>query len=87
MKNKVIFYGEIMENIGVVIKEKRKKMGTTQEDLAKKIGISRNSLKSWELGRHSPRFKNLLKALEILGIDISEKSKGKNDENNTISTN
>lgn len=36
------------------IKELRKKLGLTQEEFAKKIGLARNSIANYEIGRREP---------------------------------
>ncbi|WP_314021738.1 helix-turn-helix transcriptional regulator [Mogibacterium diversum] len=38
--------------IGTIIKEKRTKSGLTQEDLAKKLHVSRSTISNWEINRN-----------------------------------
>jgi len=47
------------------VKEIRQELGLTQEDLAKKVGVSRQSISSIERGRYMPR---LPLALKLIGL-------------------
>ena len=40
--------------MGSRIKDLRKKLGLTQEEFAKKIGLARNSIANYEIGRREP---------------------------------
>lgn len=42
----------------------------TQEELAKKIGVARTTLASWEIGNRSPKFKDALKIASYFGVDL-----------------
>lgn len=35
---------------------RRRELGLTQEDLAKRLGVSRQTVNNWETGRVSPKF-------------------------------
>ena len=50
------------------LKDLRKKEGMTQIDLAKKIGVTMNSIARWELGANKPSEENLDKLRETFGI-------------------
>ena len=56
-----------MENI----KEKRLELGLTQLDLALRVGVSTNTIRSWERGASTPREYNL----EILQEVLKEEEK------------
>lgn len=51
---------------GNFIKDKRTKMGLTQEDVAKKLGISQVAYGRYELGQREPNFSLIMKISEVL---------------------
>lgn len=66
------------EKIGNFIAFKRKKKGLTQEQLAEKLGITKNAVSKWERGL-SLMDMSLLKPLsEILEVSINELLAGEN---------
>jgi transcriptional regulator with XRE-family HTH domain len=67
--------------VGNRIKELRKKLGITQSDLAKKIGIQRGSVASYEIGRTKPSHSNLEKISKIFNISLDFLLKGDEKEN------
>lgn len=62
------------------IKEYRLKNGLTQEDLAKKLFVSRKAVSKWETGRGLPDFTILPRLAEVLGVTIDELFDGKKEE-------
>lgn len=55
---------------GSRIRKRRQVLGMTQEDLARKLGISKTTVANWEVGKHFPR--RYLGAVEqALGIKLS----------------
>lgn len=74
--------------IGQRIRTLRKANGLYQEELAKKIGVSRQAIASWEVDRTFPSMKNAYAMAEVFNCDISEISgtdvkeyiEAKNDE-------
>lgn len=46
----------------------RRKSGLTQEELAEKINISRQSLSKWELGTSTPDTENILKLSRVFNV-------------------
>ena len=58
-----------MEHAGNKLRIELKKKGLRQEDVAKKLGISRNSLQYW-MGRPVLSDEFLVNVKEILGIEI-----------------
>ena len=57
----------------------RRKSGLTQEELAEKINISRQSLSKWELGTSTPDTENILKLSRVFNVStdyllLNEKS-------------
>lgn len=58
--------------IGNKIVELRKKENLTQEQLAEKVGVSRQTISKWELGETSPDIKQAKNLADIFKIDINE---------------
>ncbi len=50
----------------------RKQMGLSQEELAEKIGVSRQAVSKWERSESSPDTDNLIALSKIYGISIDE---------------
>ncbi len=50
----------------------RKKYGFSQEELAEKIGVSRQAVSKWERSESSPDTENLLALSKIYGVTIDE---------------
>ena len=48
----------------------RKKNGLSQEDLADKLGVSRQAISRWELGSTMPDATNLLQLSDLFGVSI-----------------
>ncbi|SFB55329.1 helix-turn-helix domain-containing protein [Algoriphagus aquimarinus] len=60
-----------IEEIGVVIKERRQLLGLIQPDLADMAQISINTLYKIERGEANPSVKVLNKLAEVLGLELS----------------
>ncbi|WLD76241.1 helix-turn-helix transcriptional regulator [Mogibacterium neglectum] len=58
--------------IGSIIKEKRTKLGLTQDDLAKKLQVSRSTISNWEINRNYPDIKLIVNISNILDIPLNE---------------
>ncbi len=56
--------------LGIQIKQQRKLLGLTQEQLAEKAGIDNKHLSKIENGLHLPTYKTIKKLSEILQIEI-----------------
>lgn len=54
------------------IKKLRESEGLTQKDLAKKIGVTYQTIGHWETGRRKPTFDKLIKLSKIFEISIDE---------------
>ena len=59
--------------------EYRKNMGLTQEELAEKIGVSRQAVSKWERSEASPDTDNLIELSKIYGVTLDELLKGKEE--------
>ena len=58
--------------IGNKIQELRKKKGISQEELAEKIGVARQTISKWELGETSPDLKQAKELSKIFKISLDE---------------
>lgn len=54
------------------IKNARRKLGLTQEELASKVGVARASLSSWEIGRASPDMETFVRLCGVLGLGADD---------------
>lgn len=55
----------------------RKNSGLSQDQLAEKIGVSRQAVSKWERGEASPDTDNLIALSEVYGVSLDELIKGK----------
>lgn len=60
-----------IEEIGTVIRERRKLLGITQPDLAEMAQVSINTLYKLERGEFNPSVKILNQLAEVLGLEFS----------------
>jgi len=58
----------------VKLKEKRIEMGMTQDELAKRTGVSRSTIINYEQGRRVPRITDLKRICDVLGCLVSDVS-------------
>ena len=72
-------------NIGTVIRQLRESHKMTQEDLAKAVGVSVQSVSSWELNNSTPRMGVLKKLADYFGVDVASIVAGV-DQPETIAT-
>ena len=56
------------KDYGNYIRERRIKMGLTQEEVAKKLGINQVSYGRYELGLREPDLEQIIKISKILGF-------------------
>lgn len=57
-----------MYNIADTIKRLRKSKGWTQQDLADRAGISKQSILNYETGKTDPTGANIIKLADALGV-------------------
>lgn len=50
----------------------RHRSGLSQEQLAERIGVTRQAISKWELGSSTPELENLLALCECFGITLDE---------------
>ena len=58
--------------IGKKIMDLRKKSGLSQEELAEKIGVARQTISKWELGETSPDLKQSKELSKIFNVSLDE---------------
>ena len=58
--------------IGKKIMDQRKKNGLSQEELAEKVGVARQTISKWELGETSPDLKQSKELSKIFNISLDE---------------
>ena len=58
--------------IGNKIMELRKKSGLSQEELAEKVGVARQTISKWELGETSPDIKQAKELSKIFKVSLDE---------------
>lgn len=66
--------------LGNIILKYRKKYGLSQEEVAKEIGVSRQTISKWELNETSPDLKQAIKLAEIFKISLDELTYQQNKE-------
>lgn len=69
------------EKIGRFIREIRKKNKLTQNDLAKKLGVTYQAVSKWENGKNIPDISLLKEMSKIFNVDINELLEGEKQEN------
>ena len=63
----------------------RKKAGLSQEELANKLGVSRQAVSKWECAESSPDTDNLIELSKIYGVSLDELIKGESKASNDSS--
>ena len=66
--------------LGNLILKYRKKHNLSQEQLAKEIGVSRQTISKWELNETTPDLKQAIKLAEIFKISLNELIVEQNNE-------
>jgi len=59
-------------NFGERLKAERTKKGWTQDELAEKLFVSRQSVSKWENGANYPNIEILIKLSDLFGVTIDE---------------
>lgn len=67
-------------NISEQIRMNRKKIRSSQEELAERVYVSRQTISSWENGKSYPDLQSLLLLSEIFSISLDELIKGDVEE-------
>ena len=58
--------------LGENLAKYRKKAGYSQEELADKLGVSRQAVSKWERGEASPDTENLIALSRLYGVTLDE---------------
>lgn len=58
-------------NIAADIKERRMRLGISQQDLAEFAGVGTATVKDIERGKGNPSLQTLQKLLEVLGLEMT----------------
>ena len=66
-ENSLIYYTMDIKNI---VRNRRRELGISQEDLAEMSEVSLATIKNIERGEGNPTFKTVMKVMEILGLEI-----------------
>ena len=62
--------------VGKRIREEREKLGLSQEDLARRIFVSRQTVSNWETGKTYPDVQSLLLLSNLFGASVDSLVKG-----------
>ena len=54
------------------IESRRKALGLTQGDIAKKLGVDQSSVHLWESGKTKPRVDTLIKLAKLLKCTVND---------------
>lgn len=71
-----------LKNFAFFLYETRKKLGLTQTELGKKIGVSLRTIQLWEAGKTVPRQNRLRQLSEAIGIPINALIENQNQKSN-----
>lgn len=66
--------------LGNLILKYRKQNNLSQEDLAKEIGVTRQTISKWELNETSPDLKQAAKLAELFGVGVNDLINERNKE-------
>lgn len=59
-----------LNNLGIRIRQERKKKGFTQEHLAEILNVSRAAVARWELGEIEPKLSNLIGISRLFNVSV-----------------
>lgn len=65
-------------NVHLNLRNKRKGIGLTQEEVANRLGISRQAISKWENGYSYPDLDNLMLLSKLYGISVDDLLQGDN---------
>lgn len=59
-----------MSSIGDILRSERIKAGKTQDEIARYLRVTRQTISSWEIGRTVPNYNMLRLLAEVRAIDV-----------------
>lgn len=68
---KEIFHPKSLQELGDLLRKRRKELGITQKELAKYCNLSHTGIGRVELGQNDVKFETLLKLSTFLGFEFS----------------
>ena len=68
--------GEIKMSLGERLLQYRKSINISQDQLAEKIGVTRQTISKWETNQSTPDFDKIVPLCEVFGISTDELIKG-----------
>ena len=71
-------------DIGGKLKEARQNAGFTQEEIAEKLGVSRQSVSNWENNRTYPDIVSVIKLSDVYSVSLDSLLKGGKDMSNYV---
>jgi transcriptional regulator with XRE-family HTH domain len=71
---------ELKKELGARIVKARMRRGWRQAELARRLGVQRERLGSWERGRRAPRMEELVLLSEVLEVPFEELGLGRRVE-------
>src|SRR5579875_2755554 len=60
----------VVEGVALRIREARRALGFTQDELARRVGVSRSAIAQWETDRTGQIRANLARVAAVLGVSI-----------------
>lgn len=54
-----------MEKLGIKLRQERKKLNLSQEEIAKMLNVNRVTYTGWETGKYSPKIADLINLANI----------------------
>ena len=63
---------DILLKYGKAIRQLRQKKGISQEELANRLNVSRQTISKWEVGESTPDMENLVAISELFEISLDE---------------
>lgn len=63
---------DMLQRLGLLIKERRVELGMQQESLAQAVGLTRSSISNIESGRHDMTVKKLFTMCRVLDIEVAD---------------
>lgn len=70
-ENNIMQMKDRLKNIGISIKSERLRRGFSQEELAEKCDMSRNSISLIETGKINPTIIRILDIARVLDVDLN----------------